>query len=485
MRTLFVFLLSSLFSLLFAQETTVKIAYPEGAGLELLAYEPIEGNYFFGSMQKVVLDDKGEIEFTFDLPHPSFFYAYLQNSPKTKIQLYVEPGITYTLQLTSGSDADPMKVSSHAIENAFLNSRTRFFSYQLRNSEYLKNAPTETTPDDLYQKIMEDKTAEFNELAALEGVSQDFIQLAITEIDYYYAGVIANIWSHKTFLEKVGETEQAAWLNFTKQQFEQYELTNTAAMPSMWYNEFGDTYTRLLGYLDPSLIDKYRALGSPYLAEWQVIKDFFDGEPEEYLLAEFLFRQSLKTNLSEDLLSLYESFKSDYPNSETLSSFQQFYDAAISFQQDDTIEKNPDVHIVDSTYTLQSFAAMVQPYRGKVIFIDMWATWCGPCVEQFKHKDKLTAFAKENDIQLVYISVDKKEDRKQLWQDMAQFHQLEGDHVLASETLRDELQELFGKNGAMYLPTYIIVDKNGKIVEKDAKDPSSGDELLEQLRRYL
>ena len=75
-----------------------------------------------------------------------------------------------------------------------------------------------------------------------------------------------------------------------------------------------------------------------------------------------------------------------------------------------------DIHILN-TDSVRTFKEITDLYPGKVIFIDVWATWCGPCRASFAHIKPLQKYAAENDIVLLYVSIDTPQ-KAELWKKM-------------------------------------------------------------------
>lgn len=98
--------------------------------------------------------------------------------------------------------------------------------------------------------------------------------------------------------------------------------------------------------------------------------------------------------------------------------------------------------------------------KGKVIYVDFWATWCGPCIGAFPRSKELEMKNKEKDVSFVYLC---------LGSDIEQFkahvseHQLGGQHYFLSNKQASEIYSIFEIQG---IPYYMLVDKEGKIVEK-------------------
>lgn len=104
--------------------------------------------------------------------------------------------------------------------------------------------------------------------------------------------------------------------------------------------------------------------------------------------------------------------------------------------------------------------------KGKVVLIDVWATWCQPCRIEFPHLKELEEAMKTKDVAIVSISVDEEED-KEKWKKTVINQQLGGIQLFAKGW--SDITRYYKIDG---IPRFMVFDKEGKIVDVYAPRPS-------------
>lgn len=117
-------------------------------------------------------------------------------------------------------------------------------------------------------------------------------------------------------------------------------------------------------------------------------------------------------------------------------------------------------------------------FKGKVVLVDVWATWCGPCRGEIPHLKKLEQEMHGKDIVFLGVSVDEEKDR-QKWLDFIGTEGLKGVQVLAGGW--SKITKDYKIDG---IPRFMVFDKNGRIVSVDAPRPSTPD-LKKMLEKEL
>ena len=106
-------------------------------------------------------------------------------------------------------------------------------------------------------------------------------------------------------------------------------------------------------------------------------------------------------------------------------------------------------------------------FKGKVVLIDVWATWCGPCKQEIPHLKKLEEEMRGTDVVFLGVSVDEARN-KQKWMDFIKKEQLGGIQIFASGW--SKITKDYRING---IPRFIVIDRKGNVVSFDAPRPSN------------
>lgn len=100
------------------------------------------------------------------------------------------------------------------------------------------------------------------------------------------------------------------------------------------------------------------------------------------------------------------------------------------------------------------FVEMMEPFKGKVVLVDVWATWCGPCRMAHQQMEPMKAQVEDNDIVFLYLA--GEDSPENTWKNM--IADISGSHYRLNREQWDYLYKSLNVRG---VPTYIILDKEG------------------------
>ncbi len=124
------------------------------------------------------------------------------------------------------------------------------------------------------------------------------------------------------------------------------------------------------------------------------------------------------------------------------------------------------IDLNDPEYANLSFDDILAKYYGKVIYLDFWASWCGPCKREMPHSQELQETFYNKDVVFVYFSSDKTAGP---WLAAMDKLNLTGEHYRANYDVKMEYATRFNLR---FIPRYVLIDQKGNVVDENAKRPS-------------
>lgn len=260
--------------------------------------------------------------------------------------------------------------------------------------------------------------------------------------------------------------------------FKKELLTNNQALKSQAFRNFLPQY---VNYENSRInnFEKYTNLLKAVNDKSEFTLNNFKGLISDYSLAHILktHKKYLSTSLASNILSQIDNqdLANHFTGTFLDDVIKQTVQAELAKKEAEKKSKT-DLEFVD----LKDKTFDLSKYKGKVIYLDFWASWCGPCKVQFPHakklKNELPAKLKK-DIVFLYISID---DTKELWKEGIKVNDLEGFENGFTEGAWNS--PVLQKLGVRSIPRYMLIDKTGKIVDNNAKRPNNPEILNELIK---
>jgi len=131
------------------------------------------------------------------------------------------------------------------------------------------------------------------------------------------------------------------------------------------------------------------------------------------------------------------------------------------------LSNNDIIHLEDSDGNYTNLETILERHKGKMIYIDYWASWCRPCRAEMPSSRELKKKYAGKDVVFIYISVDR--DSK-AWEVANKQEQLKEESYLALNYPKGKLYQL---RNVSNIPRYMLYGKNGKMIDDAAIRPSN------------
>ena len=125
---------------------------------------------------------------------------------------------------------------------------------------------------------------------------------------------------------------------------------------------------------------------------------------------------------------------------------------------------------------------IIEPYKGKIVLLDVWGTWCVPCKSALSHsKEEFEAF-KDYDIVYLYLANNSPE---KAWKNVINEYNVTGDNVAHYNLPADQQSAIENFLNISSFPSYRIIDTEGNIIDLkvNARDFEATKQIFEKLKK--
>lgn len=414
-------------------------------------------------------------------PLGEFVHQFRTDRPGM-VQVWTQGSDSFTLYLTPGSK-DTITVTKDTLiisgtNSAYNRCLKTVNDYQKYSDKLVYMQPHELrgiTSLEQYHRLADARMRQALDAVNASGLNEEFLAEQRAHIDYIRRSIFIHIARQLSRKEKLPED----W---------QRELTEV--INSSVNGDYLRSYRGIGFFVNDLVMMQFTNLENGDLKEikeyasflFDRYRKFFTGDNLQYMQAQLIYEDEFQGSKTPSIPQLYETYRAEFPNSPFLNVLEPGVKENLRFQNSRITDK--DYHILTCDSTITSLEDAVKPFKGKVVYIDVWATWCGPCLKEFQYLPTLKEKAHNMDVVYLYISIDRPEERKK-WEKTIAYHQLKGYHLLVNEKLGKSLYtELGNERQILSIPCFVIIDKTGKIVIRHAAAPSELEKVIEQLSTY-
>ncbi|MBB4800041.1 thiol-disulfide isomerase/thioredoxin [Flavobacterium nitrogenifigens] len=146
----------------------------------------------------------------------------------------------------------------------------------------------------------------------------------------------------------------------------------------------------------------------------------------------------------------------------------------------DLLEKFGSNNAIDFTLkNLEGKDIKLSDYKGKIVVLDFWATWCGPCKASFPKMQHLVTKYKDKDVAFLFVNTWENGKEEEILKKVSSYIT---EKKFDFNVVFDLKQEVVGNYKIQAIPTRIVIDKKGDILAYDNSNTDIGKIIEEQLK---
>ena len=376
-----------------------------------------------------------------------------QDAVYARLYHYPDVGTFKSLYLERGDNVN-ISFNGRDLAGSFVFDGEKAKAVEYLNTVKLTALPDEdyALPFDEYMKKIEVKEQDALKLLKANGLKSigDFEEIEAGRIRYSFGNqLLMYPFAHRFMAgDSSYEPDQAY-----------YDLIDSYLVDDeLWadLDQFRDFVAEAAHVLDV----ENRNLRSAYpktVAQMRFIADRFESEKVRNTLLHgmaYAYVDRYGVDDIQDMENIYRTYVKDTVLTAKYDKVREKWNLA------STGKLSPDFKAVDlagKEYSLADFA-------GKYVYIDLWATWCGPCRQELPHLKALEEKYEDAQIVFVSISVDSDKDK---WEKMVKIGTMSGVQLYLGS--KSSFLDAYKVSA---IPRFILLDKEGRIIDKEMSRPS-------------
>jgi thiol-disulfide isomerase/thioredoxin len=373
---------------------------------------------------------------------------YQINYNKKRTQIYLESGYDLTINADLEELGKTIEINGKgAVENNFLKARAKK-AKELEGAENIY-----ILEQDVFTEKIDTITSSLNQLLEnTKEISESFKLAQQKDIKYTYLIKLTNYeFYHGHYAKKRGFKVTPDFLN---------DLQNVD------YNNEEDyanstAYKTLLGI-------HYKNKANELGRSENISKDIANLRTFSAIKSETIKNALLNSTIAnitrtKNLEEYYTLFMATSTDEKQKKKVEKLYESLKNVQEGKVSPK------FENYINYAGGKTSLEELKGKFVYIDVWATWCGPCTREIPFLKEVEKQYHGKNIEFVSISVDKQKDYEK-WRTMVKEKELGGIQLFADNDFKSKFIKDYAING---IPKFILIDPSGNIVDANAPRPSN------------
>ncbi|MEM6719910.1 MAG: TlpA disulfide reductase family protein [Bacteroidota bacterium] len=413
----------------------------------------------------------GNFSVVVPLNDPTVFQCYIKGK---KIEFYAMPGDSLVLKTDFTKLWTATEFSGKGTATAQFHTSWKKQFNALHKAD--RNNRKNNTPEAYLKerkKLRDSELAFLQEYAAKNGLKESsFFKYYTSEFTFSFYSSFANyMYQHNNNIEGNGvKPEYASLVTLLDEiDFDTLDYHETESAQMLYATYINRIKYRQLIYnktLPPAKMDFVHWLKRTY----DLSKEILPKKAHETYVMNMFFEHLNPVSVNR-LSPLYEDFIKTCSIENRMKLYNAFNKGI--FKEKLTIPSDAYVKSTDAT-----LEEILSDYKGSIVYVDFWASWCAPCIDEVPASKKMQEKFKDKDIKFLFLSIDRDETS---WKRAIAAYKIPGIHIRFKKgKISSAIKNLISAG----IPRYLIVGRDGKILDNDAKRPSDA-KLVADLEKLL
>ena len=422
-----------------------------------IKFKPLVNQLSSAESQRIsVKEDKafsGEIELT-----KSGYYKMYYRSERYLV--YLTPGDSLDITFDPKSEDKIVFSGTSAGINTYLTKKDKYDDDNSLSRRKLYKLPYEAFKDSVAEERSLKEDYLWSYIKNIEEVPAKFVGYELADIQMEWANQYIDYKkTHLKYAPKDYESMDKFSYGFVKE----LDLRNDNLLVLKSFEDFIDDYldlktskkidAQMPASLSGTVITERHRLKYDY------VQDYFRGSD----IRNYLRTKVVLNLISEDgtptMNSLIMKFRKDVKNKDYRRLVDEKY---VKYAMIDDGSLAPDFEGV----TMSGRKVSLSDFEGKYVYIDVWATWCGPCKHELPYFEILKEEYKGRNIEFVSVSIDKS---RFAWENMVREKNMQGHQLFVNGDFDSNFAALYSVKA---VPQFILIDPQGQIIDLTARHPS-------------
>lgn len=415
------------------------------------------------------IEEDGSFYLNFDTEETE---TYILVANRERVDLFLSPGDSVYL----AADSKDFKTTlgfqgDHIMENKYLFDKHKFYAESGMDNmmELMK-----LDQDNYFQKknaFFDEQKGKLEKLKAENELHPNFVKVQQAYFDYEPLLLDLQYPMYHAYVNKISPDSVDFPIEEAKAALKKVDLNRKDLLASRSYTSLID---RIISDEAGELIKQDTTIKKDQNGYEKARLMAIDKLLKDPAVKDQIFYNTIKPNLDYrgplNVKASYDKFMAENQSPKLAAKLKAIHDKWEPIM--------PGKEVPDFTFSdIEGETVKLSDLKGTLVYVDIWATWCGPCIAEHPHWDKMKEEYEDKPVSFLTISIDNS---KEPWEKMVKAKKMDGLQWFAENAWQSELAQHFNVNG---IPRFLLLDQEGKIIDPSADRPSG--DIRTTIDKYL